>query len=94
MPCKLCGNHSNPDVCKRCRDCDYAHQMKFGINWDKEKDKIQSNESCPQIARFQLPNRHWLTYNCTKKEGHEGACDFGVNTKSVERIARDTMMGR
>ena len=91
MPCGLCGSHANIDVCKRCRNCDYAHQMKFGVDW--KETKITSNEPCPQIARFELPNKNWLTYKCTKKLGHEGACDFGVDPKQVERIARDTVSG-
>ena len=89
MPCKLCGNHSNIDVCRRCKDCDHQHQMKFGLKWREEKPK--SNEPCPQIARFKLPNHQWLTYKCILKEDHEGVCDFNVNTKTVERIARDSI---
>ncbi len=61
---------------------------------DWKIEKIQSNEPCPQIARFKLPNREWLTYKCVLKEGHEFACDFGVNVKTVERIARDSIGGR
>ena len=92
MPCKLCGNHVNINVCRRCKDCDYQHQMKFGVDW--KVDKVQSNEPCPQICRFELPNKQWLTYKCVLKIGHEGECNFNVNPKSVERIARDSIGGR
>lgn len=92
MPCTLCGSHANIDVCRRCINCDHAHQMKFGLNW--RKVKVQSNEPCPQIARFQLPNKQWMTHKCVLKEGHDDACDFNVNVKQVERMARDSIGGR
>lgn len=92
MPCGLCGNHSNIEVCKRCKNCDYAHQMKFGI--DFKNSKPVSNEPCPQICRFQLPNKQWITYKCRLKLHHDGQCDFGVNVESLNRLARDSIDGR
>ncbi len=92
MSCKLCGNHSNQDVCRRCVKCEHQHIMKWGLNWRDKKEV--SNEPCPHIARFQLPNKNWLTYKCTKKKNHDESCDFGVNTEEVERIARDVAGGR
>ena len=94
MSCKLCGAHANIKVCLRCHDCDHAHQMKFGLNWRDREEKKNTNEPCPQICKFRLPNNQWITYKCTKKNYHDGECDFNINVKTVNRLARDASGGR
>lgn len=64
--------------------------MKWGLNWKTK----ESDEPCPQVCKFQLPNKQWITYKCHKKEGHELVCDFQVDKQMLERLARDSVGGR
>lgn len=88
MNCDICGNHDDMEKCKECDTCEREHIQKFGLNWG-QKARFVKKEPCIHIARFQLPNNQWVEYKCTKNLGHTGSCNFGVNTKTVERMARD-----
>jgi len=90
MTCKICGNHEKETDCMKCNFCQKEHFMKYGKNWLIGKENGDLGKPCPHICRFQLPNKEWITYKCQKHLKHSGSCNFGVNVKTVERIARDT----
>lgn len=87
--CKICGNHEDEKLCRKCNLCQRQHIQKYGIPWVQNKNiKI---EPCIHICRFRLPNGTWMTYKCTKNNKHTGQCNFGVNTDALTRIARDSV---
>lgn len=91
MDCLVCGNHEMIEDCRKCKTCDNSiHMMKWGLNWKTK----ESNVNCPQICKFELPNKQWITYHCHKKEGHDGGCDFQVDQNQLNRLARDSIGGR
>lgn len=79
-----CDNHEFIEKCKICHTCDQQHMMVFGIDWGK-----QTNKQCPHHCMFVMPNGNEMKYNCTLLIGHMGQCNFGVNTNTLSRMARD-----
>ena len=90
MTCTICGDHEDLEKCKKCKNCEREHFMKWGKNMEAPK----SEEKCPHFCRFQLPNKQWVNYPCIKINNHNLACDFNVNKKVLERMARDSVGGR
>ncbi len=90
MICDICGDHEDLEKCKKCRTCEREHFMKWGRDWKVEESK----EKCIHFCRFQLPNKQWIRYDCIKNKNHAFACDFNVDVKALERLARDSVGGR
>ncbi len=89
MTCDICGDHEDLEKCKKCNKCEREHFMKWGKDMHAE-----SKEKCPQFCRFQLPTEQWIVYHCIKNKDHAFACDFNVDKKALEKMARDSVGGR